>query len=201
MCRLKVSIQQFSETDRDELAMMHLRCLPDSAVARLGVSFTAALYAFAAKSPREAVLIATLGDALVGGALLSTRPRDLARRMAVRCPGSVLKAAPRIAMTLLSGRLRKARSKTDEVVRRLSDEDTPELVYLFSAQSARGVGVGAALVDASERWAHSLHRLYVKTGPNKENPARGFYKRMGFETCGLVEQSGEIFELFGKKLP
>jgi GNAT superfamily N-acetyltransferase len=62
---------------------------------------------------------------------------------------------------------------------------TTELVSLWVRPHARGLGVGAALVDAVVRWAggrrHSQVHLWVA---ETNDSARGLYRRCGFTPTG-----------------
>jgi ribosomal protein S18 acetylase RimI-like enzyme len=61
-----------------------------------------------------------------------------------------------------------------------------EIVHLYVARSARGLGIGAELLrrlgDAAR--PHGLRCLWVET-QNVNAPAIRFYRRMGFALCGL----------------
>ncbi len=64
-----------------------------------------------------------------------------------------------------------------------------ELLSLWVAPTARGRGVGDALVREVERWARSVGARFVRLGVAADNPAaRGLYKRHRFDATG--EQGG-----------
>ena len=58
--------------------------------------------------------------------------------------------------------------------------------HLYVAPATRGLGLGRKLVDATEQRARSLGArcLWLETS-NVNYPAIQFYRRIGFEWCGL----------------
>ena len=82
------------------------------------------------------------------------------------------------------------------VVERLNLEESPfaELAGLIVADGARGLGIGAALLQAAEQWAlaRGLARLRVRSNVLRER-AHAFYRRAGY-----VERKRQI--VFDKPL-
>src|SRR5207253_1095625 len=60
-----------------------------------------------------------------------------------------------------------------------------EVAPLVVTGEARGRGVGRALLDAAERRAAAAGAAAIRLDVIEENPARGFYERLGYRTVSV----------------
>jgi GNAT superfamily N-acetyltransferase len=84
------------------------------------------------------------------------------------------------------------------------DPETAELKRMYVVPSARGTGIGRALVDALEREARqiAIRRLVLETGV-RQIAALALYERTGFERIplyGEYRESADTSICMGKKL-
>lgn len=184
-----------------ELAALHMRSLPDAAASQLGARFVERLYRFSTRSSREAVFAAMDENRVVGGALISSHPIDLPRRLAFNRPLTAIFAAPLYLRARMRDRSEDRTMKKTSPTTPLSASDSPEMIYLFVSSDMRGHGVGALLTAACEEWARPFGRLLVKTEPDARAPARRFYTRIGYSEQRIVSASGRRFSLLAKSLP
>ncbi len=73
------------------------------------------------------------------------------------------------------------------------DGDQVDLISMWVAPEARGLGVGDALVEAVARWGTEVGARSVALMVKVDNdPAIGLYKRHGYRRTDTPEQEGEI---------
>lgn len=169
-----------SPQDVERLAMMQLEHLPTSLVSILGFGYSKAFYRYIARSRHETLFLErNQDDSVVGVALLSEDMATFERRLLLHTP-LILAAIPRIAP--LVRLLTKGRTGP-------TPETSPELVTLFTDTSARGLGLGAKLVDrlTTRLREKEAPQMYVRTFDDAANPAVKFYTGRGFTpVCSLV---------------
>ncbi len=169
-----------STQDIERLARLQLDHLPTSLVSILGLGYSKAFYRYIARSREETLFLERNQEGvIVGVALLSEDMATFERRLLLHTP-LVFAAIPRIAP--LVRLLTKGRTGP-------APETSPELVTLFTDTSARGLGLGAKLVDRLTARLREKNApwMYVRTFDDPENPAVKFYTSRGFmPVCSLV---------------
>lgn len=74
-----------------------------------------------------------------------------------------------------------------------SSAGTIELISMFVSSSARGAGVGDALIDAVIAWAVGQEASGVELSVKVSNlPARRLYERNEFLVCGVGDGADEV---------
>ncbi len=187
-----------TETDQHALAAMHCRILPDSLVSRLGRSYAQTFYRYVANSAREFAFVENDNGELISACIVSIQPETLQKRLLWRT--SLLLhvpfALPRLPLrSILKG-------LTGQTASRSKQPPGPEVLLIFTAQRARGRGLGASTLRRCENFLKRLGHdcVYVKTLDSPDNRAIQFYLREGFKQCDAFSKNGKRLVLFSKSL-
>ena len=176
--------------DCEAVADLHLRCFPDSAVARLGTEYVLSFYRYLCRSVCEHGFVHRDQDHRVDGAcVLSSAPWSLNRRLWAHTP-----LAPRLcrrigsdAATLLAalspslGAIRFVDATGARAALRV-----PEIILIFVDARRRRLGIGAELLRRAEaRLGRDSHPVYAaRTRDDPADPAWSFYRASGFVARG-----------------
>ena len=178
----------------DELARLHVACLPESLFSRLGMGATRCLYRFMAASRAESFAVAFDADGVpVGASVTIFQPTSLLRRAVL---GSnlgfwLLRKAHRLPWASV------ADSKSPGL------RPMPELMFLFVSPALRSCGAGRTLVTLAQSEVYRLGgaELCVMTEDRPGNRALDFYRGMGYELQGAARKFGKAFVVFTRSLP
>ena len=191
-------------------ARMHLEVLGTEFLARGGERFLRLYHRAWCESPAGLALAAVDASGELAGVLLGTLEpaahyRCMARRhglgLALWLLGHAL-THPRFAKELLVTRaVRYARGALRVMARRpgptrstAPQEKEGEITHLMVAPSARGAGIGKALVHEALRAAEAAGIDHVVLVTRPELAASGFYLHLGWVPYGeLTSRSGEHF--------
>jgi ribosomal protein S18 acetylase RimI-like enzyme len=192
--------EQLTETDCRRLAALHVECLPDSLVSRLGRRYAVAFYRYLSRSDHERVFVHREDGRIASACVLSLRPQTLARRLALGTP--LLWFAPRLLAGLLWANV-PARQAARTAQRGDPGRGLPEVTHVFTAPEARGRGAASALLDHCEEFLlRQDHSRYVtKTVDDDANPALAFYRNRGFAELGWLAEHGLALRVLLKTLP
>lgn len=201
------SFDELSTADCRSLAALHVRCLPDSLISRLGRGYAEAFYRYVRRSRQEFAFLHRQAGQITSAGVLSLQPRTLQRRLATGTP-LLLWAALRL-FHLPVGKILKEmfRARPPAKPETTGDGDAaldqaPELALLFTAPEARGRGLATALLARCERFlaAQGYRQYVIKTFDYESNPALRFYAHTGFvERCRFVKH-GQAFRMMAKTL-
>ncbi|MFM7347822.1 MAG: GNAT family N-acetyltransferase [Tagaea sp.] len=181
--KLECAIAPLAGADAARLAGLHARALPGSLVAKLGVRYGAAFYAYCAASPHETLRVARGADnEILAACVVSARPGDFGARLRRATPLFRAAAGHPLAWPDLA-RAALLPSGT---------QPAPQIVLLFADEAARGRGLGRALVDAA---AADAGGLYAITENDPANRALAFYRKAGFVDAGVTRANGRAFRL------
>jgi GNAT superfamily N-acetyltransferase len=178
-----------SDDDCAQLAALHVSLLPDSAVARLGVSYAARFWRYAWRSALESMLVEREDGRIVAAGLLSFSTATLGRRLLLSTPLLLaLLRHPRLALEAVGGS-----GPADEL---------PELLILMTDRARQGRGLGRAMLANAEaelrRRGHSTY--VVRSFADETHPAVRFYKANGFVPHARFCAHGSEFLLLRKSL-
>lgn len=175
-----------------QVAELHGQCLPTSVLSLLGRGFLQSFYRFCAASPLETVTVARRNGRLVAAAMVSSEPASLNTRLLFK--SNLIWAV--LTHFHVAGVRRAVFGGGEQM------DAKPEMVALFTSEDARGLGVGARLVDAVLRNMSALGETccFVRTFADENNPAYRFYVREGFAPAGVLNAHGEAFALLKKDL-
>ena len=180
-----------------ELALLHRKCLPDTAVAMLGERYAERFYRYIAGSAKEHAFLHRDSEGVVDAAcVVSLEPAGLNRRLWLHTPlvpGLLGKAAAGRRRALAS-----ALSPLPRVHRHVDDDgaslplDAPEIVLIFVSTGRRRRGLGRALLERGRVWlrASGLRRCLARTLDDPCNRAADFYRATGFEIRGRSRRRG-----------
>lgn len=174
-----------------QIARLHRRALPGSLLSALGQRAVEAYYGFVNGSAQEVLFVEQDAGKVLGACVLSYAPASLNRRFFVSRPLAM-------GWTLLAGMLASAavRAAVAAMFREAGQPESvanwPEVVQLFTAEDARGRGIGKRLLArAEERLADGgVHGYFVRTEAASDNAAIGFYERQGFVRAASQEAGG-----------
>jgi GNAT superfamily N-acetyltransferase len=181
-----------------QLARLHLECLPDSAVSRLGLRYAEAFYRYVGRSPHEAVFVEVASDDVAGACVVSLRPKNLRWRLLFRTP-----LLFRLALNVLGTMRVRHEGRRGETPVQGPDPlhaSTPELILIFTAPRLRSAGIGTRLLGQCERFLEDrgYSKLGVRTVADPGNRALAFYARSGFAECGRSADRGREFQVLMK---
>lgn len=189
------------ERDLAECADLHRRELPDSFFARLGTRFLRSYHRTFLASPHAVALVAVsaghpegfllgmlapashggyvvrtwgLRLALVGGAALLVRPRELALFLRTRLP------------RYARGLWRRGRGKPPPGAAPGQIEREAVLAHLAVRPADRHAGAGSALVEGYHREVRRAGIARVVLLTVVDGPGAGFYDRLGYAEDGKV---------------
>ena len=190
-----------TSTDCLQLTEVHLECLPDSLVSRLGRRYTRAFYRYINLSHNEHVFVERDAERIVSGCVLSLDPGTLMRRLAFGSPlmwFAVLGVLRPSILRLLVGSLGRGEPASQYRVLHSS----PEVILMFTAQRARDRGAGSLLLGECERFltARGYGQYLVRTVDDESNAALRFYAKNGFIECGRCVQYGQPFRILRKEI-
>lgn len=198
---------KLTKADCCSLALLHVRCLPDSLISRLGYGYAKAFYRFISNSRCEFLFVRREAGEIVSACILSLSPKTLATRLLTRT--SALLRAPLRVFRLPVGGIMKSvclrlwfRANRSMRGGSSTKESAPEVVLIFTAPEARCRGLGSTLLHRCERFLLTRgHRYYViKTADDEANLALKFYAGKGFRQRGPLRDHGKRFQLWEKKL-
>jgi len=183
-----------------QVARLHLECLPDSTVSRLGLAYAEAFYRYLGRSPHEAVFTEVADDEVAGACVVSLRPKNLRWRLLFRTP-----LLFRLALSVLGTRRVRHAGRRGETTVHGPDPlnaSTPELILIFTAPRLRSAGIGTRLLGQCERFLEErgYAQYGVRTVAAPDNRARHFYAKNGFTDCGRAVDYGRMFQVFVKGL-
>lgn len=191
------------ETSLAALARLHVTCMPESLVTRLGERFTRAFYRYVAQSPQEVLAVERdAGGGIVGAAVLSLAPVTLTRRLMSHTP-MLLHALVRVPAMLALGvgavGGARGRPRPDNAV---VHRNLPQLILIFTHPSERGRGHGTSLLMTIESRLRmvGVACYEVRTVAAPSNPALAFYAGRGFEPAGITSRYGTPFQVFLRTL-
>jgi GNAT superfamily N-acetyltransferase len=172
------------------LAALHARCLPHSALSLLGRKGCAMAYRFLCRSKSEKVFAAIDSENRVrGGAVVSFAPTTLGRRLAF-FPW----LAPSLTIGLRRMLWRFVRSgppRIDGASPAVSPR-TPELLSIFVADSERRSGLGRRLASACiEIVVNEGNNSLIVHAPFGSMEALNFYHALGFQEVGPTVVRGQ----------
>lgn len=194
--------QALADIDATAVARLHCRCLPNSLVSMLGETYARSLYHYMARSQREALFLARASGAgkIVGACALSLGPATLDRRLVLGSrliPSLALR--PHILLAQLAKLSASRHSARNDALPRDLD-GLPEVLTIFADPAMRGRGVGAALLEAVERFlvGRGYRQYMLKTLDEDDNRAFKFYFDHGFiDRCRHVKR-GRRFRVLEK---
>ena len=193
--------------DCEQLSGLHLRCLPDSAVTRLGAEYARSFYRYLIRSPREHAFIRRDEQAIDAACILSVDSDSLNRRLWRHTPlmRSLLRparlgAALAFARALSPGRGSRAYVTRDGVELSIR---TPEVILIFTHPARRRRGIAKELLRRCERFLGDLgYEAYaVRVLDDTANPALRFYEDNGFAPIGRSAGADKRFQIWAKCIP
>lgn len=171
----------------DQLAKLHVACLPDTAIGTLGWRYAASFYGYVAGAATEHLRVYREEDRVIAAAVLSEDGGRLLAHLRHCTPliRHFLGGLPTLGRWRAVRTLWPAREST-----RGSVDPIPELVFLFTAESFRRRGVARSLLERIETLLRALghHRYDVRTKNAAGNQASRFYASQGFSL--LTTQDG-----------
>lgn len=219
-----VVARPLTAADAEFAAALHEKALPHGFFGRLGVRFLTAYYRSFADSPHGIALIAQTPDGNVGALVgtvcngshygwvlrnqgvllarrgllaLATRPSELTFFLRTRV-GRYLKGLLRLLRRSASPSATAAQSRAA----RRGRGAPAVLTHVAVAPEARGLGVGAVLVDAfvaAARRAGCREACLVTLADDRG--AGAFYQRLGWELQGVREdRDGQALEAYCRQL-
>lgn len=189
-------MRALTRQDVDFAARLHAETLPHGFFARLGVPFLRTYYRSFAASPHAVALVAQQRDRPVG-VLVGTVRNGEHYRWVLRSFGSSLAWTGAAALVIrpheLAVFLRTRLTRYAKTVLRARQQgrvaaDTPldqrrlcVLTHVAVDPAARGLGVGAALVEAFLTAARASDRTEAHLVTLVDSGASGFYARLGWQ--------------------
>jgi GNAT superfamily N-acetyltransferase len=185
----------------DELARLHVGCLPHSLVGALGVPYVRSFYRYVGDSDRELLVVERNETGRpVAAAVVSLEPATLTRRLLLHTPMvlHLLPALPRVAAAARA----TARASPAPAGGSRVPETEPQLILIFTAAAERGRGLATALLRDVERHLHArgISRYEARTEAHESNPALEFYRRRGFDEQGQSVRLGTRFAVFRRDI-
>ena len=168
-----------SESQFDQLARLHVSCLPESGIGVLGLRYARQFYRYIAHTRTETLFCCLEETQIVAAAIVSDDATALLRRLWWRTPliWECLSTLP------TQNRWRSAKALWPRAAKHSIDQSvTPELIFIFTAALTRRRGLGSKLLVRVEQHLRRLgHRRYVVRGQgNAANPATQFYASLEF---------------------
>lgn len=184
--------------DFRRLAALHLRCLPDSLVSRMGERYAGSFYRYVARSGREHLLVEREAGEIVGACVISSDPDSLNRRLIVGS-GLVAAALTRVHRLPLGAIVRESLA-SDARPADPRPAGWPELILIFTDPAGRGRGVGTRLMSRSEELVgqHGHRGFWLKTLDDPANRALDFYRGRGMSPSGRLSVHGRPFQVWVK---
>lgn len=186
--------------DLMRVAELHAACLPDSQVSKLGPRYARSYYRYIVRSPHEHLFLERVEDQIAGVCVLSLDPRALERRLLF---GSALVPAILVRPQAVqwSSKLRRSRPATDHALPE-SLASLPEVLQIYTADIARGRGIGASLLNQTESLLRSrgISEYIIKTVDSEDNRALSFYEKNGFRYECRYMSSGRPFQVWSRSI-
>ena len=189
------ALEQNESASTADLAALHARCLPESALTLLGGSGLEKAYRFMARSESEEVFLA-LGSAgqVLGGAVVSYAPASAARRLALHpslAPYLALGWGRRLWRSFGPGRASPAGAGS--VAAKASG---PEVLSLFVAPELRRSGLGRRLLATSVEAVRKARLTSLSVfAPAATPETLAFYQALGFADKGAAAFRGQSLRL------
>jgi GNAT superfamily N-acetyltransferase len=186
--------------DYDELARLHLHCLPDSILSELGYRAVRAFYKYVERSHLEYVCFARHKGNIVAGCVFSFRPWSLSKRLLVNTSISLL-IIKRLPLIIKACGTRPKRAPREEL-KDTSFRYQPEIMHLFTTPHFRGKGIAKCLIAqcVGRARAAGCARVIARTLDHPTNPAIYFYRKNGFVEIGSVHEYGKWLVVFAKEI-
>ncbi len=186
--------------DLEVLSELHAASLPTSLFTALGHDALVRFYAYVEASPYETAWTAAEAGTVVGACVLSYEPASVLRRFVSHAPIAFARELGKLV-------LRDAGLR-DRLVQKLREREPttgphgPEVTQIFTDQSRRGHGIGAALLRACEAKLRTarISRYFVHTERDDNTAGIRFYRREGFHPIGESRSFGRAFLVMQKDL-
>lgn len=196
---MTATLRPATAADAERLASLHGACLPESLLSALGAPLVVRYYEFLAGSPTEDVVVAALDGTVQAGCVISRAPASLLSRF--------VRAAPIAFSRALARELRASSVLRRRMWQRLRDPGAagpalPEVVQIFTAARARGRGLGAQLLRATEGLLRGFGEQAYTVRTRRDDNAAGirFYDREGFAVIGEARSFGDHYLVLHKGL-
>jgi GNAT superfamily N-acetyltransferase len=191
-------IRSTIRADLEDLATLHAESLPTSLFTALGHNTLVRYYAYVEASPYETSWTAAENGEIVGVCVLSHEPESVLRRFVSHAPLAFARELGKLVVRDgdLRGRLvQKLREPA-------SEPHAPEVTQIFTDQTRRGHGIGAALLRACEAKLRTarISRYFVHTERDDNTAGIRFYRREGFTPIGESRSFGRAFLVMQKDL-
>ena len=160
---------QLTSADCRGLADLHIRCLPDSLVSKLGRRYAEAFYRYIARSRQEFAFVHREAGQILSACILSLSPKTLDRRL-VTGTSLLFFAALRMLRLPMGKPVTKPMPQ-----KRLSAggapgdggtalDSAPEVILLYTAAESRNRSLGSAVLERCESFlfAQGLRHYTVK---------------------------------------
>jgi GNAT superfamily N-acetyltransferase len=189
-----------NDGDIRDLALLHSACVKDSLVTELGVAYACCFYRYLDRSDKEFVWVRRDPDSrIVAASVFTLEPDTLSRRLLLRTPllWYFFLGAFRVAPAVFRA-LRQAVAGGSAV----PEPELPEWILLFTADSQRGNGLGASLIEEMEMQLKALGILKykVRTNADPANKALAFHLKHGCKPLTITVDRGRRNQLFTKTL-
>lgn len=182
--------EKLSPQDYNELAKLHILCLPESLVSFFGQKYIHQFYQYISKSPFEFLLTHKNQGKIIGVCVLSLSPQTLSRRLVlrtlflVRIPFAIYNIILHLRSQLFIQcfcmfKFYLKRRKEKISIEKNSD---PEVIHIFTDLKVRNQGLGTLMLEKCEAILiqKGFNRYIIKTWDDESKPAVKFYKQKGF---------------------
>ena len=182
--------EKLSSQNYNELAKLHMLCLPGSLVSFFGQKYIHKFYQYIGESPFEFLLIHKNQGKITGVCILSLSPQTLSRRLVlhtpflVRIPFAIYNIILYFRTQLFTQCLCMSKFYVKQRKEKISTEKNsdPEVIHIFTDLKARNQGLGTLMLEKCEviLIQKGFNRYIIKTWDDESKPAVKFYKQKGF---------------------